>query len=223
MYRIQGADQKEYGPITADQVRQWIGENRLNRFTLCAGADGIWKPLGQFLEFADVLAQAPGPAVPGGAGVPAGGVTATTVVGSNFDDGRAQALSRVKAPAICMLVMGILSALYAFAFPFQMKQQFNAIANQPGMDANMRAMIQNWSAAPMWIWFIAVVFSLLINGVIIFGSLRMMKLRSYGLSMAAAVLSILPCGSVCCCLGLAFGIWAAITLNRPDVKSHFQG
>src|SRR5256884_2188133 len=30
MYKIIGADQKEYGPITADQVRQWMAEGRAN-------------------------------------------------------------------------------------------------------------------------------------------------------------------------------------------------
>jgi len=221
MYRIQGADQKEYGPITAEQVRQWIGENRLNRFTLCAGTDGIWKPLGQFLEFADVLAQTPGPVAAGGSMAPAA-AGSPGLGGGPAGDGREQALARVKVPAICMMVMAGLSTLYAFALPFQMKQQLAMMANQPGMDANARAMIQNWAAAPMWLWFALVLVSVLINGVILLGSLRMLKLRSYGLSMAAAIVSILPCGSVCCCLGIAFGVWAAITLNRPDVKSHFQ-
>ena len=30
MYIIIGGDQKEYGPITADDVRQWIAEGRLS-------------------------------------------------------------------------------------------------------------------------------------------------------------------------------------------------
>jgi hypothetical protein len=30
MYKIIGADQKEYGPISAEQIRLWIQEGRLN-------------------------------------------------------------------------------------------------------------------------------------------------------------------------------------------------
>jgi hypothetical protein len=56
MYKIIGADQKEYGPITSDQIRQWIAQGRLNANTL-ALADGTpeWKPLSAFPEFAEAL------------------------------------------------------------------------------------------------------------------------------------------------------------------------
>lgn len=56
MYKIVGADQKEYGPVTADQLRMWIAEGRVNAHTstrLESGAD--WKPLSEFPEFADAL------------------------------------------------------------------------------------------------------------------------------------------------------------------------
>ena len=33
MYKIIGADQKEYGPVPADQVRKWIAERRANGYT----------------------------------------------------------------------------------------------------------------------------------------------------------------------------------------------
>jgi len=52
MYKIIGADQKEYGPISADQIRQWISEGRANGQTLvCAEGTTDWKPLEQFPEF----------------------------------------------------------------------------------------------------------------------------------------------------------------------------
>ncbi len=60
MYRIRGSDQKEYGPISADQLRQWIAQNRANGQTLVQ-ADGAaeWKPLAQFAEFANALPSRP--------------------------------------------------------------------------------------------------------------------------------------------------------------------
>jgi len=52
MYRVIGADQKEYGPVGADQLRQWMAEGRINAQTLAQveGAAG-WKPLSTFPEF----------------------------------------------------------------------------------------------------------------------------------------------------------------------------
>jgi hypothetical protein len=66
MYRIIGADGREYGPFSADQVRQWIAENRANTssLTLAPGASE-WKPLGSLPEFSTVFtASTPAPAAP---------------------------------------------------------------------------------------------------------------------------------------------------------------
>ena len=58
MYTIIGADQKEYGPISFDQVQQWIALGRADAATL-ARADGAsdWKPLRVFPEFAASFSQ----------------------------------------------------------------------------------------------------------------------------------------------------------------------
>lgn len=57
MYKILGGDQKEYGPVSADQVREWITQRRVGAQTMIQ-ADGSseWKPLGTFPEFAAALA-----------------------------------------------------------------------------------------------------------------------------------------------------------------------
>jgi hypothetical protein len=52
MYRIIGADGKEYGPIPAGQLRQWIAEGRANAETSVAvEGSSEWKPLGSIPEF----------------------------------------------------------------------------------------------------------------------------------------------------------------------------
>jgi len=58
MYRIIGADGREYGPVTADQLREWIAEGRANAQTR-AMVEGTaqWKPLIEYLEFAPLLAR----------------------------------------------------------------------------------------------------------------------------------------------------------------------
>jgi len=55
MYKIVGADQKEYGPVTADQIRDWVAQGRANGQTLVRLEDGQWKPLATFPEFASLF------------------------------------------------------------------------------------------------------------------------------------------------------------------------
>jgi TM2 domain-containing membrane protein YozV len=53
MYKIIGKDGQQYGPVSAEQLRGWITENRANAQTL-AQTEGSqdWKPLGALPEFA---------------------------------------------------------------------------------------------------------------------------------------------------------------------------
>jgi hypothetical protein len=64
MYKIVGADQKEYGPATEEQVRQWITDGRANAQTIARFEDGPWKPLSTFPEFASALGKVPPPMPP---------------------------------------------------------------------------------------------------------------------------------------------------------------
>ena len=50
----------------------------------------------------------------------------------------------------------------------------------------------------------------------------MKKLVNYRLAMVVSILALAPCISPCCLLGLPFGIWALVVLNKPEVKSAFQ-
>ena len=64
MFKIIGADEKEYGPISADQIREWIAEGRANGQTMaCAEGTHDWKPLEQFPEFGYTATQ-PVPPLP---------------------------------------------------------------------------------------------------------------------------------------------------------------
>lgn len=63
MFKIIGADQKEYGPVTVDQINQWIIQGRVNGQTKAKTDGGEWKTLGEFPEFAAALGNrvSPGP------------------------------------------------------------------------------------------------------------------------------------------------------------------
>ena len=55
MYKIVGADQREYGPATSEQMREWITQGRANSLTLASFEGSPWKPLSTYPEFADAL------------------------------------------------------------------------------------------------------------------------------------------------------------------------
>ena len=96
MFKIIGGDQKEYGPISADQLRQWIAANRVNAQTKVQEAGSTdWRPLAEFCEFADALK---------GRAVPAAAAPPTPPLPSVSASGEAQR-SRL---AVASLVLGIL-------------------------------------------------------------------------------------------------------------------
>jgi TM2 domain-containing membrane protein YozV len=69
MYKIVGVNGQQYGPASAEDIRRWIAENRVNAQTLVqiAGAPE-WKLLGSLAEFASELKPVPPPIVAPSAG-----------------------------------------------------------------------------------------------------------------------------------------------------------
>jgi hypothetical protein len=59
MYKLVGADGKEYGPVGADQIREWVGQGRVNGSTLVSYAGGPLKPLSSYPELAMFLGARP--------------------------------------------------------------------------------------------------------------------------------------------------------------------
>ncbi len=62
MYKMIGADGQTYGPVSTEQLRQWITEGRVAGHTLIqAEGSPDWKPLNQFAEFAGDIKSSPPP------------------------------------------------------------------------------------------------------------------------------------------------------------------
>ena len=56
MYKITGSDGKEYGPISLDQLQQWIAQGRVNAQTRVQGPDSTdWKMASEFPELGSAL------------------------------------------------------------------------------------------------------------------------------------------------------------------------
>jgi TM2 domain-containing membrane protein YozV len=106
MYKIIGIDGQQYGPISADQVRRWLSENRANAHTLVQ-VEGTpdWKPLATFAEFAADLKAPPltGTPLEGGARTSPPYLSGTNAVASAHP----KAGSRIAA-GICGILLGSL-------------------------------------------------------------------------------------------------------------------
>jgi hypothetical protein len=102
MYKVIGGDQKEYGPVSADQIRQWVAEKRVNAQTrLQAAGSADWKLLSEFPEFAEALKnRVPAPPPAGAAPPPSLGVSALP--------------PKTCGLAVWSLVLGILGLLCGF-------------------------------------------------------------------------------------------------------------
>jgi hypothetical protein len=95
MYKIIGTDSREYGPVSAEQVRRWIAEGRVNNQTLMKpDGSGNWQPAGEIPEFAGAFPTGVGP---GGASAP------PVFSGSDYAGTRETTMATVS------LVLGILS------------------------------------------------------------------------------------------------------------------
>jgi hypothetical protein len=57
--------------------------------------------------------------------------------------------------------------------------------------------------------------------IVLAGAIQMLKLQTYWLAMTASVVALLPC-NLGCVLGLPFGIWAIVALNKEEVKDAFK-
>ncbi len=65
MYIIVGADNREYGPITAEQLTQWIVEGRANAQTRVQVVEtGEWKLIAECPDLVDAVENGPQPSVP---------------------------------------------------------------------------------------------------------------------------------------------------------------
>jgi uncharacterized protein DUF4339 len=219
MFKIIGADQKEYGPISIEQIRQWIRDGRLNAQTPAQrNGEGEWRPLSAFEEFADIFQL--GTATPGGtqtAGAPTPGYAPSAMPGALPTGSREAALSAVKGPAIALIITSALGIAFSLLRVLIFLLSHAAVTRStmsgnlpPGWESFVRLL-----QGPLQLLFAAVA------GFVLFGALKMMKLQGHTLAIITCIVAMLPC-SGCCILGLPFGIWGLVVLNKPDVKSQFS-
>jgi hypothetical protein len=118
---------------------------------------------------------------------------------------KSKAKSAVIAPAIAMIVLGVLGFILAIW------NLFVAIKDGPS-DHSPGFVAGYWTGT-----FLPFVWAIIVTS----GGLSLMSLRFHGFAKFAAVFAMLPCHP-CCLLGIAVGIWALVQLNQPDVYNAFE-
>ena len=221
MYKIIGADQKEYGPVSAEQLRQWIAEGRVNAHTLIQGAgETTWRSISTFPEFASSF--------PGGAPAPFAVPPPMAASPAAHGDSRLRAQQDMTGPAVGLMItagLGILFEIWGIFMDLSGAQaaRMNELYSRLyGQNAEMVRAVQMFAGTTG-----AIVrgVGILICVFILYGALKMRRLENYGLSIAVSILAMIPCLSPClspcCVIGLPIGIWALVMLNKPDIKMHF--
>jgi hypothetical protein len=139
--------------------------------------------------------------------------------------------ARVQAPAVCLIVVGILNifwALYmlvngifwtvAADYIIAQEKQLLPGLQQQGADRNQMQMQGILISYP------TALFAFVASVLPVAGGIRMLSLKSYSLALCGAISAAIPCISItaCCGLGEVAGIWALVVLINEEVKSAFR-
>ena len=135
-------------------------------------------------------------------------------------------------PGIFLLIVGIINLLLAgylvlnaVTIQALSDAEFEQYMTDTYTRAGRQAPAVDWRTvkSPVVVSFFAwAAVSFVASIVIILGAVKMMTLRSYGLAMTGAVLSMIPLISCCCLGGQGIGIWALVVLLKPEVKAMFR-
>jgi hypothetical protein len=156
----------------------------------------------------------------------------------------AEARERVKLPAVFLIVVGVLNLLVALfyagvtifiavqpadkmhemqidtyetlgkSYPFA-KEMAAAMRKQDPEDQKVKSVATNSITSAV----------LLVAAlVVIFGGMRMLQMRSYGMCILASIVTSIPCISPTCCCGVGaiVGVWSIIVLLDETVRGFFR-
>ncbi|MFO0596465.1 MAG: hypothetical protein U0228_14205 [Myxococcaceae bacterium] len=142
--------------------------------------------------------------------------------------GSSSAQQELNVPGLLLMIFGALSALMAvwgLISSFLMSGESNAMLSKMMDDPNFPPAAKQMVATMMGsggkaVILIVSLIRMAVSGLLVFGGFQMRNLKGYGLAMATAAIALLPCNG-CCCVTLPVGIWALVTLMKPEVKSQF--
>lgn len=125
---------------------------------------------------------------------------------------------KVQAPAIALIVCGglsLLASIYGVV---------NAMISSPPpvppnspewMEGVMKNSVGMTAAIIQSVFIFVALF-------VLFGGIKMLRLKSRGVAIAASIVTMLNIGSCCCIVGMPIGIWALVILMLTDVAQAFE-
>jgi predicted PurR-regulated permease PerM len=145
-----------------------------------------------------------------------------------------RARQKVGGPAIGLIITGVLSLVgvgiglvqvLVVGLGAQFDEQRKKIDQDPNMPAQQKAQMKdfldNYEKILTTVLPVAYVVASVVGIITIVGGVKMRNLRGRGLAITGSVLSMIPCFSGCCLVGLPVGIWVLVVLSNPDVKAGF--
>ncbi len=143
---------------------------------------------------------------------------------------------RVQAPAIGLIVVGVLNlflaagpAFYGIGASKVPPEQLEKAMKEQNPKALEEAEAQGWNVTQirnMLVYgsFAFAAADFFASFLVILGGIRMLSLKNYVLAIVASILAAVPGFSCsgCCGLGAIVGIWALIVLIHSDVRAAFQ-
>jgi len=149
----------------------------------------------------------------------------------------ANAIRAVQMPGTILLWYGVASMFLAVAFlivylvspdtiyrpiyDWQLEQQREQLKEDPAHAKPMEP-YRKWVQQQALSGTIGSIVSLVCSFLIAVGGVKMRHLSGFGWSVAASILSILPCTNSCCCVGLPIGLSALVVLFGSDVRMAFK-
>jgi predicted lysophospholipase L1 biosynthesis ABC-type transport system permease subunit len=124
---------------------------------------------------------------------------------------------RINAPSIALLVTGIIGGALTMLIILLNLLGFGlgALAADRGASDAVGMLYSGTFGVAFGLM------GLVVAGFIIFAAMKMRSLESWGMSVAAAIVAMIPCISPCCLLGIPVGIWCLVLLFDASVKEAF--
>jgi hypothetical protein len=109
---------------------------------------------------------------------------------------------------VCLLgAMGAINSIYVMIVP-PVAAKFQDLEMQAA--ANRGRAVAGMAASPIVLYV-----------VMAFGGVAMLKRQHWGLALAGAILSLVPCSFVFC-VSLPVGVWSLVVLSMRDVRAGFR-
>jgi hypothetical protein len=127
--------------------------------------------------------------------------------------------NKVRGPAIALIIVSSLAIAFGIAGLVGDFFLYSTGALEELEARNAKPISQETTLTIRTVWGIVL---LIASSFVLYGSIQMLKLTSYGTARAAAIVAMIPMLGPCCVVGIPFGIWAFVVLKEDSVRNAFR-